>query len=375
LTCPAANALERQGCNLTGTTATIAYSRMAADHLTPIADEEKMSEPTQRIIEANGIRLNIAEQGEGPLVLLAHGFPESWYSWRHQIGTLAAADFRVVAPDMRGYGKSDAPQAIEQYTILHLVGDMVGILDALGAQTAVIVGHDWGANVAWQAALMRPDRFRAVASLSVPFRPRGKAPPTSLMPRTENAQFYQLYFQEPGLAEAELERDPRATIRNILFGASGEGIAAARAMAVNGGPTRNVGMVPIGGGLLQGSGAPAVLPAWITESDIDFYAEEFKRTGFRGPLNYYRNLDRNWELLGAMSGLQVSVPALYIAGDHDLVVSFPGTDQLLANFKNFVPALRGMKMLPGCGHWTQQERPDEVSAMLIDFLRALPGPD
>ena len=144
-----------------------------------------MSTPTQRIIESNGIHVNIAEQGEGPLVLLAHGFPESWYSWRHQIGALAAAGFHVVAPDMRGYGKSDAPQAIDEYTILHLVGDMVGILDALGAPTAVIVGHDWGAGVAWQAALARPDRFRAIAALSVPFRPRGKAPPTSLMPRTE----------------------------------------------------------------------------------------------------------------------------------------------------------------------------------------------
>ena len=152
------------------------------------------SQPTQRMIEANGIRLNVAEQGEGPVVLLCHGFPEFWYSWRHQIGALAAAGFHAVAPDMRGYGKSDAPQAIDQYTILHLVGDMVGILDALGAATAVIVGHDWGASVASQAALTRPDRFRAVAALSIPFRPRGKAPPTSLMPRTENAQFYQLYF-------------------------------------------------------------------------------------------------------------------------------------------------------------------------------------
>ena len=191
-----------------------------------------MRKTTQRIIECNGIRINIAEQGEGPLVLLVHGFPESWFSWRHQIDALAAAGFRVVAPDMRGYGKSDAPQAIDQYTILHLVGDMVGILDALGAATAVIVGHDWGASVAWQAALMRPDRFRAVAALSVPFRPRGKARPTSVMPRAENAQFYQLYFQEPGLAEAEFDRDPRRTMRSMLYGASGDAaIAAAAARA------------------------------------------------------------------------------------------------------------------------------------------------
>ncbi|MDE5442700.1 alpha/beta fold hydrolase [Bradyrhizobium sp. CSA207] len=332
-----------------------------------------MSKTTQRIVVCNGIHLNIAEQGDGPMVLLVHGFPESWYSWRRQIDDLAAAGFRVAAPDMRGYGKSDAPQAIDQYTILNLVGDMVGILDALGAQTAVIVGHDWGASVAWQAALTRPDRFRAIAALSVPFRPRGKTLPTSLMPRTESAQFYQLYFQEPGPAEAELERDPRATIRNMLFGASGDGVAAARAAVAAGGPAPNLGMVPKGGGFLQGPGAPATLPPWINEADIDFYGEEFKRRGFRGALNYYRNIDRNWEITGALSGLQVSVPALYIAGDRDFVVAFPGTEQMLANMKTLVPGLRGIRMLSGCGHWTQQERPNEVSAALIEFIRALPN--
>ncbi len=333
---------------------------------------EKMGKTTQRIIECNGIHLNIAEQGDGPLVLLVHGFPESWYSWRHQIDALAAAGFRVVAPDLRGYGNSDAPQAIDQYTILHLVGDMVGILDALGAPTAVIVGHDWGASVAWQAALTRPDRFTAVAALSIPFRPRAKALPTTLMPRTENAQFYQLYFQEPGPADAELGRDPRATIRNMLFGASGDGVAAARAAVAAGSPAPNLGMVPKGGGFLQGPGAPKILPAWISESDIDVYGEAFKRSGFRGALNYYRNIDRNWEITGALAGLQVTVPALYAAGDRDFVVAFPGTDQLLANMKNLVPGLRKIQILPGCGHWTQQERPNEVSTLLIEFIQTLP---
>jgi pimeloyl-ACP methyl ester carboxylesterase len=333
----------------------------------------EMGKTTQRIIECNGIHINIAEQGEGPLVLLVHGFPESWFSWRHQIDALAVAGFRVVAPDMRGYGKSDAPQAIDQYTILHLVGDMVGILDALGAPTAVIVGHDWGASVAWQGALTRPDRFRAVAALSVPFRPRAKALPTSLMPRTDNAQFYQLYFQEPGPAEAELGRDPRATLRNMLFGASGDGVAAARAAVAAGGPAPNLGMVPKAGGFLQGPGAPATLPSWISESDVDYYGEEFKRTGFRGALNYYRNIDRNWEITGALAGLPVSIPALYVAGDRDFLLAFPGTDQLLANMKSFVPGLRKIQMLPGCGHWTQQERPNEVSAALVEFIQALPS--
>jgi pimeloyl-ACP methyl ester carboxylesterase len=331
-----------------------------------------MSEPTQRMIESNGIRLNIAEQGEGPMVLLCHGFPESWYSWRHQIGALAAAGFHAVAPDMRGYGKSDRPEAIDQYTIFHLVGDLVGLLDALEAPAAVIVGHDWGATVAWQAARLRPDRFRAVACLSVPYRPRGPARPTTVMPRTADAQFYQLYFQEPGVAEAELERDPPMTVRNMLYGASGEGVAAIRAAAAKSGVAPGVGMVPRAGGMLQGPGAPAILPAWLSEPDIDFYAGEFRRSGFRGPLNYYRNIDRNWELMAAFAGAKVTVPALYVAGDHDLVVAFPGTDQLLANLKQFVPALRNIQMLPGCGHWTQQERPDEVNAAILDFVRSLP---
>jgi len=331
-----------------------------------------MSETTQRMIESNGIRLNIAEQGKGPLVLLCHGFPESWYSWRHQIGALATAGFRAVAPDMRGYGKSDAPEAIDQYTIFHLVGDLVGLLDALEAPTAVIVGHDWGASIAWQAARLRPDRFRAVVALSVPFRPRGPVRPTSVMPQTADAQFYQLYFQNPGVAEAELERDPRATVRNMLYGASGDG-AAARAAAASRGAAPSIGMVPRGGGMMQGPGAPATLPAWLSEADIDFYAGEFKRSGFRGPLNYYRNIDRNWELTAAFADVKVNVPALYVAGDRDMVVSFPGTDQLLANLKQFVPALRNIQMLPGCGHWTQQERPGEVSAAIIDFVRGLPN--
>jgi pimeloyl-ACP methyl ester carboxylesterase len=332
-----------------------------------------MREPTQRIIESNGIRLNIAEQGKGSLVLMCHGFPESWYSWRHQIDALAAAGFHAVAPDMRGYGKSDAPEPIDQYTMFHLVGDMVGLLDALKAPTAVIIGHDWGANVAWQAARLRPDRFRAVAALSVPFRPRGPVPPTSIMPQTAAAQFYMLYFQQPGLAEAELERDPRATVANMLYGASGEGVAAIAAAAPSSGAAASIGMVPRGGGMLRGPGAPATLPAWLSNADLDFYAGEFKRSGFRGGLNYYRNLDRNWELMAPFADVQVTVPALYIAGDRDLVVSFPGMDQFLPNLKHFVPELRNMLMLSGCGHWTQQERPSEVNAAIIEFLRSLPG--
>src|SRR5213595_2177999 len=175
-----------------------------------------------RTVETNGIRMHIAEQGEGPLVVMCHGFPESWYSWRHQLSALAAAGFHAVAPDMRGYGQTDRPEAIDQYTLLHLVGDMVGLVDALGVESAVIAGHDWGAPVAWHAALLRPDRFRGVVGLSVPFRPRGSVRPTTGMPRTDDAIFYQLYFQDPGVAEAELERDVRDTMRRVLFGGSAD---------------------------------------------------------------------------------------------------------------------------------------------------------
>src|SRR5262245_59644417 len=327
-----------------------------------------MNEPRQRIMETNGIHLHIAEQGEGPLVLLCHGFPESWYSWRHQLNALAVAGFHAVAPDMRGYGKSDCPEAIDQYTLFHMLGDMVGLLDALEAPSAVIIGHDVGSTVAWQGALMRPDRFRAVIGLSVRFRPRGKVPATSLMPQPADAQFYHPYFLEPGDAQAELERNPRETIRNMLYGASGDGVSLRRAAAEDIG----IGMVPRGGGFLRGSRAPTTLPDWLSERDIDVYAGEFQRVGFRGALNCFRNLDRNWELSALFAGASVTVPALYIAGDRDFVLRSPGVEQLLANLKHFVPALHNIMMLPGCGHWTQQERPDEVNAAMIDFLRSLP---
>jgi pimeloyl-ACP methyl ester carboxylesterase len=318
---------------------------------------------THRFIETNGIRMHVAEKGSGPLVLLCHGFPESWYSWRHQIDALAAAGFHVVAPDMRGYGQTEAPEAIDQYTLLHLVGDMVGVLDALGEPTAVIAGHDWGAPVAWHTALMRPDRFRAVIGLSVPYRPRGKVRPSTVMPRTDDAVFYQLYFQTPGVAEADLEADVRVSIRGTLLRISGEAQVG----------SGDFSMVPRVGGLRERSRAASLapLPGWLTEADIDFYAGEFGRTGFRGGLNWYRNIDRNWEILAPFAGARVTVPALYVAGERDLVLAFPGAKEMVANLPVAAPGLRETIMLPGCGHWTQQERPDEVNAAMIGFLRGL----
>jgi pimeloyl-ACP methyl ester carboxylesterase len=324
-----------------------------------------MTEIAHRTVQANGIAIHLAEAGSGPAVLLCHGFPESWYSWRHQLKALAEAGYRVIAPDMRGYGQSGQPQDIDHYTLFHLVGDMVGVLDALSVREAVVIGHDWGAPVAWHSALLRPDRFRAVAGLSVPFRPRGSAPPTSAMPQTESSLFYQLYFQAPGVAEAELGRDPHDTILRLLY----SGSANIERESDNTLPNESPFMVPRTGGFLTRMTNPPTLPAWLTGADVDFYAGEFARTGFRGGLNWYRNIDRNWQLLAPFAGAKVTVPALYMAGDRDLVVRFPGADQLIANLKLFVPNLTKTIMLPGCGHWTQQERATEVNAALIAFLR------
>ena len=326
-----------------------------------------MSELRHRTIETNGIRMHVAEQGTGPLVVLCHGFPESWYSWRHQLPALAEAGFHAVAPDMRGYGQTDRPEAIDQYTLLHLIGDMVGLLDALGAEQAVIAGHDWGAPVAWHAALLRPDRFRGVIGLSVPYRPRGRVRPTTVMPQSDEAVFYQLYFQTPGVAEAEFERDPRHTIRSILYSISGDAPPVGGSAAATGA----AGMVHRERGFLAALVNPASLPSWTTEADVDFYAAEFARTGFRGGLNWYRNIDRNWELLAPLAGARLVVPALYIAGDRDVVLAFAGVDDAIRNLSVAVPQLRGTVILPGCGHWTQQERASEVNVAMIDFLRRL----
>lgn len=321
--------------------------------------DSAMPEVTHRMIETNGIRLHVAEQGEGPLVILCHGFPECWYSWRHQLPALAKAGFRAVARDLRGYGRSDRPEAVEQYTIFHDIGDIVGLIDALGAKQAVIAGHDIGAPIAWQAALLRPDRFRAVIALGVPFRPRafgGSVPPTTLMPRNENAVFYQLFLQTPE-AEAALGRDLRRTFRSQFYALSGD-----KPPSEGGGFAG--GMMPRKGSLLTD---PVSLPSWITESDVDVYVAEYTRSGLRGPLSWWRNIDRSWELLAAFDGAAVTVPALYIAGDRDFIV--PVFQQAIATQPTLVPKLRRTIMLPACGHWTQQERATEVSAAMIDFLR------
>lgn len=332
-----------------------------------------MGKINHRVVETNWIRMHIAECGAGPLVVMCHGFPESWYSWRDQLHALAQAGFHAVAPDMRGFGTTDQPTEVDQYTLLHLVGDMVGLLDALGSESAVIVGHDMGAFVAWHSALLRPDRFRAVIGVSVPFPPRSASRPSTLMPQTDDALYYLLYFQS-GLAEKEFQRDVRRTIRSLLYTGSAD----------IGSAPRDVTMVPRGGGWLPLLTNPQSLPSWITEEEVDFYVQEYARTGFQGGLNWYRNFDRNWELLAPFADARVTVPALFIVGDLDLGVAVisgmdqdggidqaGGMDHVNANMSKFVPQLRRTIVLPNCGHWAQQERPREFNTAVLDFLRQL----
>ena len=327
-----------------------------------------MADLQHRDIDVNGLRMHVVEQGSGPLVVLLHGFPESWYSWRHQLTALADAGFRAVAPDQRGYGRTGGPHDPARYTLLDLVGDVVGLIEALGEGRAVVVGHDWGAPVAWHTALLRPDRVSGVAGLSVPFTPRMPVSPMDAWRAAFGDRFYQVYFQAPGVAEAELEADVAETIRRLLIGASGDRPApdpdAERLPA---------GVLPDGGGFLDVLRATDDLPPWLTQEDLDVYLAEFERTGFTGALNWYRNQDRNWALLAPWQGAVVTPPALYLAGTRDPVVEFPGMDQLLPNLRMFVPNLLDSVLIDGAGHWTQQERADEVSERLVAFCRDVPG--
>ena len=322
-----------------------------------------MAELSHHTTETNGINMHYVEAGKGPLVLLCHGFPESWYSWRHQLQALADAGYRVVAPDQRGYGETDAPEPIDAYTIFHLVGDMVGLVKALGEETAVIVGHDWGSPVAWNGALIRPDVFRAVVSLSVPTGKRGPiAPMKGAAQAFGDRFFYQLYFQTPGVAEHELQNDVAKTMRKMLYGASG-------AIPRSGGSFGTTGAPPATSFMLENMPDPEDdLPDWLTPEDVSYYAKEFEKAGFRGGLNWYRNIDRNWELSGALQDMKINQPALFIAGDRDVV---PFNANAEAAMRAMVPNLRDAVTLPGIGHWTQQEAPDAVNEALIEFLRDL----
>ena len=313
---------------------------------------------THRRVLSNGIEVHIAEAGQGHLVVLLHGFPELWYSWRHQLPALADAGYHAVAPDLRGYGETDAPEAIEDYSMLNMTADVVGLLDAMDAERAVIVGHDWGANIAWDLAKLYPRRVAAVVALSVPYTPRSPVPPTQMIEQFSSGAFsFVRYFQEPGVAEAELGTDVRRSLLRFMYALSGDAPPELLPYLFTGKPADVR--------VLDGMPDPEALPVWLSEADLDYYARAFERTGFRGALNRYRNMDRDWEELARVADARVEQPALFMGGQRDSAVLFGSVEPMKAS----LPNLRKVVLLPGCGHWTQQERPAKVDAELMDFLR------
>ncbi|MEV2251009.1 alpha/beta hydrolase [Streptomyces sp. NPDC050147] len=322
-----------------------------------------MSHPVQhRLVDVPGGRIHLVEQGEGPLVLLVHGFPESWYSWRHQMPVLAEAGFRAVAIDVRGYGRSSKPREVAAYRMLAHVADNVGVVRALGEQTATIVGHDWGSSIAANSALLRPDVFTAVGLLSVPYTPRNDFRPTDAFARIGGGEeeFYVSYFQEEGRAEAEIEPDVRGWLAGFYAGLSAETMPSPDT-------TPSLHLVPRGGRMSDRFPQGPGLPSWLTEADLDVYAAEFERTGLTGALNRYRNVDRDWEDLAPWDGAPISQPSLFIGGDQDATTTWLA-DAIKA-FPETLPGLVSSHILEGCGHWVQQERAYEVNRLLVEWLR------
>ncbi|MBW3167816.1 alpha/beta hydrolase [Qipengyuania flava] len=315
-----------------------------------------------RTIDTGEVALRCAVEGEGPLVIMVHGFPESWYSWRHQIGPVADAGFTACAIDVRGYGGSDKPQPVEAYAMERIVGDLIGLRKALSPDApAVLVGHDWGAPIVWNSALTHPEHFRAVAGMSVPFSGVPQRPFTEVFREHFTNQgrfFYQEYFQEPGVAEAEAEADPRDFVQRMMYSISGDV------------PPGDYWDKPLGATFLEGLPDPEPV-AWLTEDDLDFYEAEFTASGFRGPLNRYRNHEADYEWLQNWAGKRIEQPVLFIGGARDpATFLFGAIEDPVALVKMFAPRAEG-HILDGVGHWTQQERPDEVNAVLIDWLKRL----
>lgn len=325
-----------------------------------------MKTPTFRMVDTNGIKIRAAVEGEGPLVVMVHGFPESWYSWRHQMAPLAAAGFTACAIDVRGYGGSDKPHEIEAYSMQTIAADVAGVIDALSpGEPAVLIGHDWGAPIVWHTAVFHPDKVRAVAGLSVPYFGQPPAPVTQIikMMYTEQGKFfYQAYFQDEGVAEAAFEADVRGGLRKLYFAASGD------STGVWGGSDKKHGDA-----LLDGLPDPDPFPSWLTSFDIDYFVHEFEVSGFRGPLNRYRNFERDWAYMNTIEDKIIHQPSLFIVGERDLVLRMFGGDasaaveRMQANTSDF----RGAHVIPKIGHWTQQEAPDQTTGRIIDWLATL----
>ena len=318
--------------------------------------------PEMRTIDTGEVSLRCAIEGEGPLAIMVHGFPESWYSWRHQIEPIARAGFTACAIDVRGYGGSDKPYPVEAYAMERIVGDLVGLRQALSPKAAaVLIGHDWGAPIVWNSALTHPEDFRAVAGLSVPFAGVPNRPFTEVFHEHFTSQgrfFYQEYFQKPGVAEAEAEKDPRDFVQRMMYSISGDV------------PPGDYWDKPYGATFLEGLPDPAPV-SWLNEDDLDFYEAEFQQSGFRGPLNRYRNHEADYEWLQGWAGKRIEQPALFIGGTRDpATFLFGAVEDPVALVKMFAPKAEG-HILEGVGHWTQQERPDAVNRILIDWLNRI----
>jgi pimeloyl-ACP methyl ester carboxylesterase len=316
-----------------------------------------------RIIRTDGLNQQILEAGEGPLVLLIHGFPELGISWRAQVETLAAAGYHAVAPDMRGYGGTDKPERTEDYSILKLVGDMVDLVRALGETTCVVVGHDWGAPVAWHCALLRPDIFRAVAGLSVPFQPRiPKGAPTPMMAAlAKRAGLGDLYISrfQPADAHEAFDVDPATTLRKMFWSYDGE----------TSDQGQSTGFLTPGVSMLESIDAAATLPPWMSEDHFAEYVAAFGAGGFKGPIDWYRCIDLNWSLTAFLQDRTIDQPSLFLVGERDPVRRYAGQHE--AALAKWLTDMRGQTVLPGAGHWLQQERPDEINAALLKFLNGL----
>ncbi|KAK2412075.1 epoxide hydrolase A [Trifolium repens] len=313
-----------------------------------------------KTVTVNGINIHIAEKGKGPLILFIHGFPDLWYSWRHQITYLASLGYCCVAPDLRGYGDTDVPDSPTSYTSLHVVGDMIGLLDVIAAdqENVFVVGHDWGALIAWYLSLYRPEKIKALVNLSVAFTPRNpKRKPLDTLRAVYGNDYYVSRFQEPGDIEAEFaEIGTERVLKEFLT-------------------YRNPGplYLPKSKGFGHPVDSPIVLPPWLSEEECNYYASRFDKTGFTGALNYYRNIDLNWELNAPWTGTKVKVPVKFIVGDLDLTYNAPGAKDYIhkGGLKRDVPLLEDVVVIEGAGHFVHQERADEINKHIYDFFKKL----
>jgi pimeloyl-ACP methyl ester carboxylesterase len=322
-----------------------------------------MKTRTFRTIETNGIKLRAVVEGEGPLVVFVHGWPESWYSYRHQLDAVKDAGFRIAAMDVRGYGGSDKPEPVESYDLKNMTADVAGLVDALGGAPAVLIGHDWGAPIVWTTSILYRTRVRAVVGMSVPYVGRPKRPLIEIYRAIYGERFfYQLYFQKPGVAERELEADIATTLRKTYYGSSGNVRPEELELLSN---------KHKGAKFLDEMVDPDPLPPWLTEEDLAYYAEQFRVSGFRGSLNRYRNYERDWETLPELATEKITQPALFLAGDKDPVLYFVPGRNLIDIIDPFYRDLRKKVLIRGAGHWVQQEAPTEVNAELVSFLRQI----